>query len=94
MRLASRKASDLQCVRLKCSNGWDAWIRDMFNYASQHGMSHDWTTNWIKPLHKGEDGDIIKNYQTIMVGSLMEKLFGCIMKLKISEWVEINGKRA
>ena len=33
------------------------------------------------------------NYQTIMVGSLMAKLFGCIMESKISAWAENNGKR-
>ena len=70
------------------------WICDMFNLALQHGMVHDWDTNWIKPLHKGGDVNNVNNYRTIMVGSLMEKLFGCIMEMKISEWVENNGKRA
>ena len=53
-------------------------IRDMFNDALQHGMSYDWTTNWIKPLHRGGDVNNVNNYRTIMVGSLMAKLFGRI----------------
>ena len=62
-------------------------ISDMFNDALQHGMPYDWTTNWIKPLHKGGDVNNV-NYRTIMVGSLMAKLFGCIMESKISVWAE------
>ena len=46
------------------------WISDMFNHALQHCMLFDWTTNWIKPLHKGEDVNNANNYQTIMVSSL------------------------
>ena len=40
----------------------------MFNHAVQHGMSYDWTTNWIKPLYKGGDVNNVNNYRTIMVG--------------------------
>ena len=70
------------------------WISDMFNDALQHRMSYNWTTNWIKPLHKGGDINNVNNYRTIMVGSLMAKLFGCIMESKISVWAEKSGKRA
>ena len=66
----------------------------MFNLALQYGMAHDWGMSWIKPLHKGEDANNVKNYCTIMVVSLMAKLFGCIMEMKISEWAENNDKRA
>ena len=57
-------------------------------------LSLSLSTNWIKPLHKGGDVNNVNNYRTIMVGSLMAKLFGCIMESKISAWVEKNGKRA
>ena len=70
-----------------------AWISDMFNHALQHGMLYDWTTNSIKPLHKVGDANNVNNYQTIMVSSIMAKLFGCIMESKISAWSEKNGKR-
>ena len=71
------------------------WISDMFNHALQHGIPYDWTTNQIKPLHKGGDVNNVKNYRTIMVGSLMAKLYGCIIELtKISAWTKKNGKRA
>ena len=53
---ASRKANDLQCIKVKMIKRTrkeaHAWIRDMFNHALQHGMLYDWTTNSIKPLHK------------------------------------------
>ena len=39
-----------------------AWISDIFNNALQHGTSYDCTTNWIKPLHKGENVNNINNY--------------------------------
>ena len=48
--------------------------------------------NWIKPLHKGEDVNNVNNDQTIMVGSLMAKLFQCIMESNISAWAKENGK--
>ena len=32
--------------------------------------------------------------QTIMVGSLVEKLFGCVMEAKVSAMAQENGKRA
>ena len=70
------------------------WICSMFNLALQYGMPHDWTTNWIKPLHKGGNAKDASNYRTIMVGSIMAKLFGCIMEMKLSSWAEDNDKRA
>ena len=57
-------------------------------------MPYDWPTNWIKTLHKGGDVNNVNNYQTIMVGSLMAKIFGCIMESKLSAWAKKNGKRA
>ena len=57
--LVSQKASDLQCIKVEMLKwaGKEAhvWISDMFNDALQHGMQYDWTTNWIKLLHKGGD---------------------------------------
>ena len=57
-----------------------AWISDRFNHALQRCMSYSWTTNWIKPLHKGGDVNNVNNYCAIMVSSLMEKLFVCVME--------------
>ena len=39
-------------------------------------------------LHKGGDVYNVNNYLTIMVGSLMERLFGCIMESKIIAWAK------
>lgn len=82
-KLTTRKAGDLQGMKPEMLK-WTGketygWICDMFNLALQHGMPHDWTTNWIKPLHKGGDVNNVNNYRTIMVGSLMAKLFENIM---------------
>lgn len=66
------------------------WICNMFNLALQYGMPYDWTTNWVKPLHKGGDVDNVGNYRTIMVGSIMGKLFGSDMEMKLGGWTELN----
>ena len=78
-KLATRKARDLQGLKPEMLE-WTkeethCWIRDMFNPALQHGMPRDWTSNWIKPLHKGGDANSLNNYRTIMVGYFMAKLF-------------------
>ena len=49
--------------------------------------------NWIKTLHKGGDGKNVTTFRTIMIGSLIEKLFGCIMGSIVSAWTEKNGMR-
>ena len=96
-KMATRKARDLQGIKAKMLN-WTTmeahtWICNMLNLAIQHGMPNDLNMNWIKPLHKGGDVNNVNNYQTIMVGSLMEKLFGCIMEMKLNTWVKENNKR-
>ena len=45
-------------------------------------MPYVWCTNWIKPLYKGGDVNSVNNYRTIIVYSLMAKLFGCIIRVK------------
>ena len=58
-----------------------AW---MFNHALHNGMLYGWTTNWeIKPLHKDGDVNNINNYRTNINGSLMAKLFGCILESNV-----------
>ena len=96
-KLAICKAGDLQGMKPKMIK-WTreashSWMCDMFNLALQHGIPHDWSTNWVKPLHKGGDVKKVNNYRTIMIGSLMAKLFGCIMETKLSKYAEENGKR-
>ena len=55
------------------------WMSHMFNLALQYGMPHDWSTNWVKPLHKEGNVVSVKKYWTITIRYLMKKLFGCIM---------------
>ena len=97
-KMATRKAGDLQGFKSEmlkwAGKAAQEWICLMFNMALQHGMPYDWTTNWIKPLHKGGDTKEASNYRTIMVGSIMAKLFGCVMEMKLSTWAESNNKRA
>ena len=51
------------------------------------------STNWIKPLYKGEDVMNVSNDWTIMVDSLTTKFFRCIMNWKMSARVKKIGKR-
>ena len=57
-----------------------AWINDTFDHALQHHMPWHWAINLIKTLHKGGDVNNVNDYQTIMVGALLAKVFGCIME--------------
>ena len=41
------------------------WICQMFNLALQYGMPQDWSTNWIKPLHKAGDMNDVNKYCSI-----------------------------
>lgn len=94
----TRKVKDLQCIKLEMIK-WKreethGWICEMFNILLQHGMPHDWNTNWIKPLHEGGDINNVSNYQMIMIGSIMSNLYGSIMEMKLSAWAKTNDKRA
>ena len=49
--MASRKGIKAKMLKWMGKEA-HAWINDMLNDASQHGMPFDWSTNWTKPLHK------------------------------------------
>ena len=69
-----------------------ARTQDLFNEAMEKGMPKEWTENWIKPIHKAGEWSIPSNYDTIMVGSTMAKLFETVMENKTSSWAEENSK--
>ena len=97
-KLATHKARHLQGIKPKIIK-WtretsNHWMCDMFNLALRHGMPQDWSSNWVKPLHKGGDVMNVNNYWTIMIGSLMVKLLECTMEIKLSGRVEENSEHA
>ena len=57
---------------------------------SYYGMMYELD----QPLYKDGDINNVNNYQTIVVGSIMPKLFGDIMDSKLSEWAKKGGKEA
>ena len=65
-------------------------IRDAFTY----GSPHKWQENWIQPLYKGGDRNLLTNYCTIMVSSTMAKIFNTILEIQLSKWAEKHNKRA
>ena len=50
----------------------------------KQGSLEDWLMNWIKLIHKSGDKDEVANYRTIMVSSIMVKLYNTIMEQKKS----------
>ena len=78
---------DFSTWPLEMQEMFNAWTSDMFNHALKHGMLYNWSVNLDQThLHKCGDVNNINNYQTILVGSIMAKLFGHLMKSKTSTW--------
>jgi hypothetical protein len=48
----------------------------------------------IVPIFKNGDRNIFSNYRTIMISSILDKLYGIILEKKINIWLESHGKRA
>ena len=61
----------------------------MLDQAIKQYFLEDWLMNWIKPIHREGDTNLVS---TIMVSSVMAKLCSTIMKQKISSWVEHHHK--
>ena len=60
--------------------------------AIKKGSPEDWVVNWIKPNHKRGEKNLVSNYRTIMVNSVMAKLYTIIMEQKISSCIEHHHK--
>ena len=45
-------------------------------------------------MYKGGDRNALTNYRTIMVSSVMTKLFSTIVEMQLSKWAENNNKTA
>ena len=50
--------------------------------------------HWIKPIYNGGVKNLVSNHQTIMVRSVMAKLYSTIMEQNISPWIEHHHKQA
>ena len=62
--------------------------------ATKQSFPEDWLMNWIKQIHKGEDKNLVSNYSTIMVSSVMTKLNRTITTQRTSLWAEHRHKKA
>ena len=69
-------------------------IRNIFNMVTQGYFPTEWTTSVVIPLHKNGDVNNPSNYHTIMVNSLLGKLYESMVERIISGWAEKEGKRA
>ena len=66
----------------------------VIHHAFANGFPHEWQENWIQLLFKGGDHNLLTNYHTIMVNSVMAKLFSTILEMQLSKWPENDNKRA
>ena len=67
-------------------------IHKLFNLEVKQGFPKPWTQSLIIPILKSGDKNDPSNYQTIMISSLLAKLYGIILEKKINEWLEMEGK--
>jgi hypothetical protein len=70
-------------------------IAAIFN-ASQRAeaIPRGWALCGITPIHKGGDVNDPGNYRGIAVGSLLAKLYACMLNEKLMKWTERHGLRA
>ena len=95
-KMANGKASDILLLNTKMLK-WTTketklCMLDVIHHAFAHGFPSEWQENWIQPLFKGGDRNLLTNYRTIMVGFVMAKLFSTILEMQLSKWYENNNK--
>ena len=69
-------------------------IHKLFNLAVKEGFPKPWMQSLIVPIFKNGDKNIPSNYRTIMISLILARLYGTILKNKISLYLESHGKRA
>jgi hypothetical protein len=69
-------------------------LAHMFNRALCEGFPPTWSTNTISPIHKSGDPLDPNNYQTIMIGHTMAKLYGSVLEAELSAFAEYQGHKA
>eukprot|EP00249_Psilotum_nudum_P025149 c29391_g1_i1 orf=1144-4386(+) len=71
-----------------------ACLQNLFNLVLIEGFPEDWCQNIIVPIYKAGDPDVPSNYRTIMISSLMAKLYSIIVESEIASWTEKRHLRA
>eukprot|EP00249_Psilotum_nudum_P023583 c28929_g2_i1 orf=1058-3163(+) len=97
-KLAANKAQDelgwvAECLKW-AGKAIIPCLQFMFNSVFKEGFPREWQNNLIIPIFKAGDPDLPNNYRTIMVSSLMAKLYSIILERDIAHWTEKRGVRA
>jgi hypothetical protein len=69
-------------------------MHKLFNLVVKQGFPKPWTQSFIVPIFKNGDKSIASNYMTIMISSILVKLYGIILENKTSLWLESHSKIA
>ena len=70
-------------------------IAAIFNACQRvEALPRSWALCGITPIHKGGDANDPGNYRGIAVGSLLAKLYACMLNEKLMKWTEQHGLRA
>ena len=69
-------------------------IHKLFNIEVKQGFPTPWNQSLIILIFKSGDKNDLSNYRTIVISSLLGKLYGIILENKINEWLEMEVKRA
>ena len=97
-RLANGKAKDIEIYEVKILKiggpVLTPHIHKLFNEVVKQGFPKPWTQSLIIHIFKSGDTNNPSIYQTIMISSLLAKLYGIILERKSSIWLESEGKQA
>ena len=63
----------------------------LFNCALPEGFPLQWTMHIVAPIHKGRDSMDPYTYKTIMIGHTLAKLYGTIMEVELTGYMEKMG---
>ena len=92
--LENRKPKDIEWYKAKILKIWGhvliLHIHKLFNLVVKKGFPTPWTQNLIIPIFKSGDKNDPCNYHTIIIISLLAKLYGIILEKKINEWLEMR----
>jgi hypothetical protein len=68
-------------------------IHKIFNLVVKKSFPKPWMQSLIVPIFKNGDRNILSNYRTIMISSILANIYGIILENKINLWLESHGKR-
>jgi hypothetical protein len=67
-------------------------IHKLFNLVVKKGFPKSWTQSLIVPIFRSGDKKNPSNYRTIIIRHILSSLYGSFLEMKISIWIEIQGK--